>query len=90
MSVLREVRVDRGLSLRGLAYFAECSHTTIARLERGEIDVSPSLKARIAKVLRVPVSQLWTLEVREPGFDRARGSRNDNQRDQLYNTPRPG
>lgn len=56
---LRDERERQGLSLRELAYFADCSHTTIARLEHGEIDAAPSLKARVARALRVPVEDLW-------------------------------
>lgn len=58
-SALREVRHTQGLSLRELAHFAACSHTTLARLERGDLDVGAALKARIARALRVPVDQLW-------------------------------
>lgn len=56
---LRTERESQGLSLRELAHFVGCSHTTIARLERGEIDASPALKARLARALRVPVEELW-------------------------------
>jgi DNA-binding XRE family transcriptional regulator len=59
---LRGLRVEQGLSLRELAYFAGCSHTTIARLERGDLDVAPALKAKIARALRVPVGDLWSPE----------------------------
>ena len=45
--------------MRELAYFAECSHATIQRLENETLDVAPSLKARIARALRVPVDELW-------------------------------
>jgi predicted transcriptional regulator len=56
---LRERRQAQGLSQRELGYFADCAHTTIARLEHGDIDVAPALKARIARALRAPVSELW-------------------------------
>lgn len=65
MSPLRTRRVERQLSLRELAYFAGCSHTTISRLERGDIDVSPALKARIARALRVPAAELFAPETTE-------------------------
>lgn len=58
MSAVREERRRQQLSLRELAHFAGCSHTTIARIERGS-DASPALKARIARVLRVPLEQIW-------------------------------
>jgi transcriptional regulator with XRE-family HTH domain len=56
---IRATRETRGLSLRELAHFVGCSHTTISRLERGEIDVSAELKARIAHALATPVQELW-------------------------------
>jgi transcriptional regulator with XRE-family HTH domain len=60
LSKLRAERAQQGLSLRELAYFAGCSHTTIRRLEDGELGVAPATLARIARVLRVPVSDLWS------------------------------
>lgn len=59
MSQLEFVRRSQGLSLRELAHFAGCSHTTLARLEKDRIDVAPALKARIARALRVPLETLW-------------------------------
>lgn len=71
---LREHRGRAGLSLRELAFFVPCSHTTLARLEKGEIDVSASLKARIARTLEVRLEEIWSpidygddpLQTREP------------------------
>jgi transcriptional regulator with XRE-family HTH domain len=59
MNRLRTERERQGLSGRELAHFAETSPMTISRLERGEGDVAPAVKARVARVLRVPVDQLW-------------------------------
>ena len=59
---LRDARTEHGLTLRELAYFSSVSHSTIARLERGDLDVAPALKARIARALRTPVSELWAVE----------------------------
>ena len=59
---LRQRRIEQGLTLRELVYFAGCSHGTISRLEHGTLDVAPALKARIAKALRVPVAELWAPE----------------------------
>ena len=56
---LRTEREEQRLSLRDLAHFTGCAHTTLSRLEKGEIDVSASLKARIARALGVPVGDLW-------------------------------
>ena len=78
---LRQERRRQGLTLRDLAHFVGCSHATIARIEAGTIDVSPALKVRIARALRVPVGELWPAEpapdMREPGSGRAQGSRGD-------------
>jgi transcriptional regulator with XRE-family HTH domain len=59
-SRLKAARESQGLSLRELAYFAHCSHTTLARLEAGTLDVSPAMKARISRALRIPVADLWS------------------------------
>jgi DNA-binding XRE family transcriptional regulator len=59
---LRRQREMQGLTLRELAYFADCSHTAILRLENGTLDAAPALKARIARALRVPVEELWSRE----------------------------
>jgi transcriptional regulator with XRE-family HTH domain len=58
-SRLRDERLRQELTQREVGYFAFCSHATIARLEAGTLDVSPALKARIARVLRVSVAELW-------------------------------
>jgi len=59
---LRERRLAAGLTIRELAYFARCSKATIQRLENGTLDVSPAIKARIARALRCPVQELWEPE----------------------------
>jgi transcriptional regulator with XRE-family HTH domain len=59
---LRDARAKQGLSLRTLAHFSRVSHTTVARIERGDLDVAPAIKARIARALRVPVAELWPLD----------------------------
>jgi transcriptional regulator with XRE-family HTH domain len=58
-SRLRSERERQGLSGRELAYFAGTSPMTISRLERGEGDVAPAVKARVARALRVSVEELW-------------------------------
>jgi transcriptional regulator with XRE-family HTH domain len=67
---LRAARLAKGLSLRDLAYFAGCAHTTIARLERDEINASAELKARLAHVLDVPVTQFWAPPSNDDGESR--------------------
>jgi transcriptional regulator with XRE-family HTH domain len=58
---LRELRTERHLSIRELAHFAGVAHTTIARLEHGDIDVSASIKCRISRALGVAVD-FWPVE----------------------------
>jgi transcriptional regulator with XRE-family HTH domain len=58
-SSLREIREERGLSLRELGFFANCSHVTLSKLERGQVDASAALKTRIAHALGVSVQRLW-------------------------------
>jgi transcriptional regulator with XRE-family HTH domain len=77
---MRTEREAQGLSLRQLAYFTGVSHATIHQLEHDLIDASPAIRVRVARALRVRVDELWpdlAPEMREPGFDRARGSRGD-------------
>lgn len=80
-SRLRIVREAQGISLRELAHFTGVSHQTIHNLERGTLNVSASIKVRVARTLRVPVGELWPAEsapaMREPGSGRAQGSRED-------------
>ena len=59
MSRIREERECQGLTGRELAYFSTTSPMTISRIERGIGDVSPAIKARVARALRVPVEELW-------------------------------
>jgi len=63
---LREVRTQQGLTLRELAHFCGVSHTTVRRLERGEADVAAVVKARLARVLRVPLAELWPADEAGP------------------------
>lgn len=60
---LRAERERQGLSLRELAYFTGCSHTALQRMETGRLDAAAALKARVARALRVPVSDLWEQEL---------------------------
>lgn len=69
MSTMRTERQARGLSLRELAHFVGVHYSMLSRFERGEIDLSPAAKARIARALRVPLGQLFPVE--EGGPDAA-------------------
>jgi transcriptional regulator with XRE-family HTH domain len=58
-ALVRAERRRQGLSMRELAHFVGVAHATIQRVENGTLDVAPATKARIARALRVPVSELW-------------------------------
>ena len=57
---VRELRRDRGLTLKGLGSEAGLSHPFLSQLERGLARPSMSSVERIARALDVPVSTLWT------------------------------
>jgi transcriptional regulator with XRE-family HTH domain len=72
-SLLRAERQRQELSMRELAHFAGCSHGTIQRLENRTLDVRPAVKARIARALRVSVTELWPNPAHENGEGPAEG-----------------
>ena len=57
---VRELRRDRGLTLKALGREADLSHPFLSQLERGLARPSVSSVERIARALEVPVSMLWT------------------------------
>jgi transcriptional regulator with XRE-family HTH domain len=57
---VRELRRDRGLTLKGLGREAGLSHPFLSQLERGLARPSMSSVERIARALDVPVRTLWT------------------------------
>jgi transcriptional regulator with XRE-family HTH domain len=57
---VRELRRDRGLTLKGLGREAGLSHPFLSQLERGLARPSVTSVERIARALEVPVSTLWT------------------------------
>jgi len=65
---LRRIRVLRGLSQEGLAVDADVDRTYVGRLERGLINPTVGVLARLAKALGVSVSELLT--VPRPGEPR--------------------
>jgi transcriptional regulator with XRE-family HTH domain len=56
---VRELRRDRGLTLKQLGRQAELSHPFLSQLERGLARPSMGSVERIARALGVPVSTLW-------------------------------
>jgi transcriptional regulator with XRE-family HTH domain len=60
--LLREKREAKGLSIRALAREADMRDTTIMRIEQGlRAAPTPDVLARLAEVLELPVSELFTL-----------------------------
>jgi transcriptional regulator with XRE-family HTH domain len=56
---VRELRHDRGLTLKALGRQAGLSHPFLSQLERGLARPSVGSVERIARALEVPVSALW-------------------------------
>jgi transcriptional regulator with XRE-family HTH domain len=57
---VRELRRDRGLTLKALGREAGLSHPFLSQLERGLARPSVASVERIAQALDVPVTMLWT------------------------------
>ena len=57
---VRELRHERGLTLKALGHQAGLSHPFLSQLERGLARPSVGSVERIARALDVPVSALWT------------------------------
>jgi transcriptional regulator with XRE-family HTH domain len=57
---VRELRRDRGLTLKALGRDAGLSHPFLSQLERGLARPSMTSVERIARALDVPVTMLWT------------------------------
>lgn len=57
---VRELRRERGLTLKGLGSRAGLSHPFLSQLERGLARPSVGSVERIARALGVPVTALWT------------------------------
>ena len=56
---VRELRLDRGLTLKALGRQAGLSHPFLSQLERGLARPSVASVERIAQALEVPVGALW-------------------------------
>jgi transcriptional regulator with XRE-family HTH domain len=75
---LKELRSERGLSLRALAALCDLSPNTISLIERGETSPSVSTLQRLATALGVPITHFFTEPVEKmevivtPAEERAR------------------
>jgi transcriptional regulator with XRE-family HTH domain len=63
---VRELRRDRGMTLKGLGREAGLSHPFLSQLERGLARPSVTSVERIARALDVQVSTLWTAPRQAP------------------------
>ena len=61
-SRLRQWRVDAGLSLDEAADLTGMSKSMLSRVERGERELAPMSKVRVARRLGVRVSDLFEVE----------------------------
>ena len=59
---LRLWRVDHGLSLGELSDLTGCSKSMLSRVERGQREMSPLMKANLARRLSVPIRDLFDVE----------------------------
>ncbi len=59
---LRCWRIDTGLSLDELADLTGMSKSMLSRVERGERELAPLTKVRVARRLGVPVRDLFEIE----------------------------
>ena len=62
---VRRLRTDAGYSQESFADACALHRTYIGSIERGETNVSLDNIERIAKTLRIPVSQLFVVAERE-------------------------
>ena len=70
---VRELRHERGLTLKALGRSAGLSHPFLSQLERGLARPSVGSVERIATALNVPVGALWSAPRLETVGDRPRG-----------------
>jgi len=58
-SQVRALRMERGLSMRGLAELCELSPNAISLIERGATSPSVSTLHRLATALRIPITAFF-------------------------------
>jgi len=56
---LEKLRTDRKITLRELAHRADVDHSTIHRIEKGDINTSLTMIVALAKALQLDVSDLF-------------------------------
>jgi transcriptional regulator with XRE-family HTH domain len=73
---VRELRRQRGLTLKGLGRLAGLSHPFLSQVERGQARPSVASVERIAAALEVPVARLWS-PGREGAIELIRGDQGE-------------
>jgi transcriptional regulator with XRE-family HTH domain len=76
-TILKRLRLERGLSSRALGRKVGVSHVTITRLERGISQGHPSTRAELSRVLGVPIDILLlpdTKNAADPKIDGAKAA----------------
>lgn len=58
---LSEWRQYRDFTVRGLAVTLGVSHSKISRIETGESELKPSFAKKIARLFRIPMAALFTI-----------------------------
>jgi transcriptional regulator with XRE-family HTH domain len=48
---LRQARIDRGMTIRALGFYAKVGYATISKFENGKCDISTQQLERICKIL---------------------------------------
>lgn len=56
---IRKCRIAAGMTQEELAVLLETSQATVARYERGEVDIKATKLLQIASALKMPVSELF-------------------------------
>jgi len=62
MKTLKEIREEKGFSIKDLAIRANVSPASISKIESG-LQVDNEIKQKLAKVLKLPLSEIEFFEV---------------------------
>jgi len=62
MKTLKEIREEKGFSIKDLATRANASPASISKIESG-LPVGNEIKQKLAKVLKLPLSEIEFFEV---------------------------
>jgi transcriptional regulator with XRE-family HTH domain len=62
---LRNIRLEKKVSMQNLAYSINIEYSQISRIELGKINTTISTAYEIAKALEVPLQDLFNFEIEE-------------------------